>query len=87
MDEIDCPLCGNKFSEEQEMLDHKERSHSEFQETYGKEDHEDDQRDMANDLNKPYDKEPKLPEPWEYGGADYKREGDPHGDEAGASDP
>jgi len=48
----------------------------------GGENEEDDQRDMANDLNKPYDKVPKLPEPWEYGGADYKREGDPNGDKA-----
>ena len=55
------------------------------------EDEESDQRDITNDINKPYDLVPKIPEPWEYGGADYKREGDPDGDKAeeegGADDP
>jgi len=37
MDKIDCPICGSKIDED-ELDTHKSQAHSEFTETYGKED-------------------------------------------------
>ncbi len=82
MEGIDCPICNAQFEEEAEMLAHKQTAHEAFSDTYGKEDNDADQRDITNDINKPFDLVPKIPEPWEYGGSDYKREGDPDGDKA-----